>query len=246
MSGFTEVLTRNCGRVTAGTAVFPAILCTLFFGAASYAPAAKGASPTSEQNFGETSDLAGKWWNWAMTGPPEENPLTDPDGRNCALGQRGTIWFLAGSFGGQLGEPNPVTRSCTIPAGMRILVPIYVSVYWFPEDGATLRAIRAIANSSVADPGLQLVLDLRLDGKLIIDPYAYRAQSPPGGFSFRIPEGSATNVLFGFPAGLRKPAVADGYWVLLNQLEPGSHTIRIRASLSTGFSMDVRYELTVL
>lgn len=60
--------------------------------------------------------------------------------------------------------------------------------------------------------------------------------------------GSAAELLFGITPGPRDPAVADGYWVLLEPLTPGHHTIRIEASVSGfpfPFVIDVTYKLTV-
>ena len=41
--------------------------------------------------------------------PTANNPLTDTTGEDCMVGQRGPVWFLAGTFGG-----GPTTRSCSI------------------------------------------------------------------------------------------------------------------------------------
>jgi hypothetical protein len=40
---------------------------------------------------------------------------------HCAVAQTGQVWFLAGAFPG---GPPAVTRSCTIPAGKDLLLPL--------------------------------------------------------------------------------------------------------------------------
>jgi hypothetical protein len=51
----------------------------------------------------------------------------------------------------------------------------------------------------------------------------------------------------GLPAGIYSPAVDDGYYVRLNPLAPGSHTLILHAvNPSAGFALDVTYNLTVV
>jgi hypothetical protein len=47
------------------------------------------------------------------------------------------------------------------------------------------------------------------------------------------------------PAGVYSPSVDDGYYVLLKPLSVGNHTLHIHAE-STGFTLDVTYDLTVV
>jgi hypothetical protein len=44
--------------------------------------------------------LSADWWQWALSIPTSVNPQTDPTGENAVVGQRGSIWYLAGVFGG--------------------------------------------------------------------------------------------------------------------------------------------------
>jgi len=108
-------------------------------------------------------------------------------------------------------------------------------------------------------------LSLEIDGKKVsgLSPKApvFRADSPL--FTFNLP---TDNILgescppAGQPAGtlpLRlcppgpSPSVADGYYVLLEPLSPGEHTIRIQAkaqpinAAENSFTLDVTYELLV-
>src|ERR1700736_2743901 len=49
-----------------------------------------------------------RWWQWLLPIPPALNPNLDTTGVNCAQGQAGPVWFLAGTFGGS------ATRTCTV------------------------------------------------------------------------------------------------------------------------------------
>jgi hypothetical protein len=230
---------------TVGKALISATSLVVLVSAASLAPVSSWAATPFDRNF-DARFMAGDWWNWALAGPPEENPITDPDGRNCALRQQGKIWFLAGNFGGGLGEPNPVTRYCTIPTGKSLFIPLFNALWWTPEDGPTARAVRALANAQVAVPFAKVKLHLTVDGVKLNDPFAYRAQSPAGGFAFNVIPGSMADLVFGVPVGIHDPAVADGYWVLLKPMSPGPHTVHIQASSGSAFVLDVTYQLTVL
>ena len=67
--------------------------------------------------------LSGEWWQWVLSIPASVNPLLDTTGEDCMVGQRGTNWFLAGTFFG-----GPVTRACDIPQGATLFFPVINSV----------------------------------------------------------------------------------------------------------------------
>src|SRR5215203_3217355 len=89
-------------------------------------------------SYGEWS---AEWWQWALSLPVAVNPLTDDTGEDCAQGQDGKVWFLAGTFSPDAATtPDPVTRSCTLPAGTAIFFPI---VNHFQADEGTVEQMRA-------------------------------------------------------------------------------------------------------
>ena len=53
--------------------------------------------------------LSAQWWQWVLSIPTPANPLTDVTGVNCMMGQRGDVWFLAGTFAG-----GTVSRRCSV------------------------------------------------------------------------------------------------------------------------------------
>ena len=68
-------------------------------------------------------ELSVEWWQWALSIPTSENPLLDTTGGKCVVGQRGSVWFLAGIFGG-----GTVTRTCSVPANKILYFPVINSV----------------------------------------------------------------------------------------------------------------------
>src|SRR4051812_24180263 len=73
--------------------------------------------PPQSHAFGKSlGEWGAAWWQWAFSFPADRSPVTDPDGRFCAEGQSGKVWFLAGTTGGT------ATRTCTIPTGTPVLI----------------------------------------------------------------------------------------------------------------------------
>jgi hypothetical protein len=184
------------------------------------------------------SEWTAKWWQWAYSIPKEVNPVVDTDGKNCAQGQSGTVWFLAGTFGGS------VVRECTIPAEKSILFPVLNSMCSTVEHGfKTDRELRTCADGYQDDvTELKATVDgVELQG---LDK-AHRVQSPL--FTLTLPENNA----LGLEAGPTL-AVSDGNWVFLKPLTPGKHEIHFSGSsvdFTTGapntFATEATYRLTV-
>ncbi|MDH3715208.1 MAG: hypothetical protein OET44_15340 [Gammaproteobacteria bacterium] len=207
-------------------------------------------APDSQWRGHTYSELAGKWWDWAVAEPLDTNAVFDTDGSFCTLNQRGKVWFLAGTFGG-IAE-----RLCHIPAGKAIFFPILNGLSFppeFPVPGdpcenldVLVEQIRCDVNEDLAFLGStppDLLLEAMVDGERIADPFAYRAQTGPGGYKHIVPE----NEIFGTPAGPRFPAVADGYWILLKPLSPGWHEISFKATVALfdNFELGANYRIFV-
>ncbi|NEC17615.1 signal protein [Streptomyces parvus] len=67
---------------------------------------------------GSSAALQGRWWSWAASEPDGTNPVVDRDGSLCGRNQPRDVWFLAGTFGGQ------VKRDCRVPHGRPIALPV--------------------------------------------------------------------------------------------------------------------------
>src|SRR5687768_18353359 len=62
-------------------------------------------------------EWSARWWQWVMSFPMDVNPSFDSSGERCHFGQSGPVFFLASS-------PNSVERSCTVPEGAAIFIPL--------------------------------------------------------------------------------------------------------------------------
>jgi hypothetical protein len=171
-------------------------------------------------------DWSAAWWKWALAIPAATNPMSDPTGAFCDIGQAGDVWFLAGVLWGGTAE-----RTCTIPSSRYIFFPIansnWVQTFW-DDPSLTEPDWRQWAETFLPFAGGGS-LEATLDGKKIVfDPMTpiVRSQSPV--FTATFP---ADNIFGMDPAGLTGyPIVSDGYWVMLPPLAPGLHELRFRAS----------------
>jgi hypothetical protein len=187
--------------------------------------------------------LSAEWWQWALSIPASENPLLDTTGEDCMVGQRGDVWFLAGTFFG-----GTATRNCTIPEVTRLFFPVVnQSFFNSPNEcgqdstSFSVKEMRAII-AAIID-GVTTA-EATVDGKPVKD--IDRIQSKV--FPVALPE---ENIIASLgvtcPAGIYSPTVDDGLYVQLVPLKVGEHILHIRAEIpSATFSLDVTYNLTVV
>jgi len=201
-----------------------------------------GIFPPDSSVYGHSyGEWAVRWWQWALSIPEAENPVLDTTGQFCDVGQSGPVWFLGGTFG------NSLERTCTIPADKVIFMPVHQWIFGSGVfdceptnpgvrcDVPTLQASAAAATTSAE------VVEAWIDGVPVNNIRDYRGISP-GPFGIRLPKGA----VFGLPKGVYYPQVADGYWLLLEPLPAGGHTIQVHVVNSAyGIDYTVTYHLTV-
>ena len=217
----------------------PVVIALALVGGSALAARRAVVLPPQASPHGHTyAEWAAKWWQWALTQPVASNPVLDPNGADCAEGQSGHVWFLAGSF-----DSAPVTRTCTIPTGRALLVPVINYAYFaFLEDPPGQRT-EDYVRSQVA-VAKATALTASIDGVAVPDVASYYEQSTL--FSVTLP---ADN-LFGLPAGfVLEPSADAGYYLMVPPLPRGEHTISFSGTLAfpdREFSIDVTYHLTIV
>jgi hypothetical protein len=215
-----------------------------------------GVLPPNSDAFGKTyGEWSAAWWQYVELQPVASNPLTDPTGALCAVGQSGKVFFLVGATGSGTATRN----QCTVPAGKALFFPLVnaFNVHIPCSNGLTPPACDTLDTPEKLWDVLQSVIPFRsfaelhasIDGVPVsnLNPATtpYRACAGPGAgcagsFSLTIP---APGDLFGDPAGTYALTVADGFYLLLAPLAPGAHTITFGGSGL--FSQDITYHLTV-
>ena len=179
------------------------------------------------------AELSALWWQYALSFPVATSPFFDTTGANCGAGQSRPqrVFFLVGSL-----NSDPVQRDqCVAPAGKALFFPMINRVD-VNVDHQTPRELR-----QEIKPILDAAHDLfaTIDEVQVANPRAFRSQSAV--FRLNLPDDN----LFGLPAGTYRPAVADGYYVLVAPLAPGRHTITFGGVDGTGLSQHITYHLTV-
>jgi hypothetical protein len=196
------------------------------------------------------------WWRYVALQPAATNPVVDTKGVNCGVGQLSTspVFFLVGSFGS-----DPVTRTCTVPAGKALFFPlintadVHTPGDSTPTDQLLWNEMEVTRGFSISD------LHASIDGVPVsnLNPAAltpspaartpYRTCAGPvsrcsaPAFSLTLPQDN----VFGLPEGTYGPAVADGVYLMLAPLSAGRHTITFGGTGSSGFSQDITYNLVV-
>jgi hypothetical protein len=163
--------------------------------------------------------------------------MTDMTGERCGENQNSSspVFFLVFTGGGS------AVRTCDIPTGKAILVPINVVECSFAE--ANVKTEEELHTCAEEDESSNPGLFLSVDGKQFKELETYRVHSRA--FDTNFPE----NPIFGKPGHTK--AVSDGYWVILESLTPGKHNIHFKASLTnptTGilfYNDDVKYTINV-
>jgi hypothetical protein len=182
--------------------------------------------------FGLTyADWTARWWQWVLSIAKIENPLIDETGKNCANGQSGPVWFLAGALEGS------AERSCTIPADKAILFPVInVEASVAEGDGSTEEELSACVKFE-----MDQITDMRaiISGTNLDELKQYRIQSPL--FNVTLP---ADNVL-GLPAQSTK-MMSEGYWLFLKPPKPGIYNLYSFGSCLAGrIKIGVSCHLTI-
>ena len=73
--------------------------------------------PDAEVAGGDLAAWSARSWQWFFSLPPASNPVADETGDWCGYRQSDPVFFLAGAEGS-------VERSCVIPKGVYVFVPL--------------------------------------------------------------------------------------------------------------------------
>jgi hypothetical protein len=202
--------------------------------------------------------LQREWWQWAGSIALDANPLIDETGDFCEAGQRGPYWFLTGNGGGT------TTRSCTVPKGVKLVMPVITS-FCYPEEGYDTDESCIAYVVDVLAGYKRENLTVRLDGEDVPTESVCEIAAAPGDVVQGAPRHCrihrrADRTLFNFVINksgfyLSEPGVwranaANGVWAVIDtaKLSRGEHRIRIRAVGKPGAVipyLNVVYKLTV-
>ncbi len=168
------------------------------------------------------------WQQWIAAFPRDRSPIADATGALCDAQQQGDVWFLATSDG-----TGAVTRACTVPAGKTLFVPIAGTTQRSGNREPDCASMARIAADYLSQHVGQL--SLAIDGVPVAGLERHRLATgdcfAPG--------------LRQVPRSAARTSVADGWYVMLQPLPAGAHTLAIGArfdstALSVTYKLDVR------
>jgi len=173
------------------------------------------------------SEWSQAYLQWVAAFPRSSSPVSDTTGALCAAKQEGEVWFLASSDG-----TAPVERTCAIPAGKTLFVPVAGVLERSGNREPDCDALARTAARNLQHAG---ALSMTIDGQPVADLAGHR-QSSGGCFALGVRQ---------VPRQGAKAAAADGVYVMLRPLPAGAHTIVVQARfdstpLSTTYRLDVR------
>jgi len=197
------------------------------------------------KSYGEWNAL---WWQWFFSVPALKNPGLATNGMvDCKVGQSGKVWFLTGNFL----SSGTFTRNCNIPEGKALFIPLVNS--WADNVcNATPLTVDQLRDQAASYVTPVSNLHASVDGKSFTGLSNYRSKSPV--FSYTLPP-SPDNVIDAafnvklpgdcWPSLTVKPAVADGYYIMLAPLCKGVHTINFGGT-GPNISLNVTYTIKVV
>ena len=194
------------------------------------------AGPTAAAVVDPTASVAGvsqltlseQWWQWALSIPNASNPITDTTGANAGINNNGPVFFLAGNTGGSS------TRSFNVPAGRPLFFPVLNGFDVEFKNDPNCGLACAFAFLDQLNMSGATNLHATLDGVDLLTFPNYRQRSTqfftahwsnPEPFAFGLPEGDYD-------------VVSDGYWVALDGLAPGAHTL-VFSGMTPSFTLEV-------
>jgi hypothetical protein len=176
------------------------------------------------------------WWKWVLS-INETNVLLDQDGTQIMKYQPTDkdVYFLTGAYNSNL------TRNVTVPVDKPILLPVLNAIQWCIDcdvlDSFGLRE-RMIERAGVNNDALHM--EAQLNNKTI--PY-YRITSDL--FDLKVIDNNSMYIQN--QTGNILPAVSDGYWVILENLKPGTYKVHTNGILKDhSYQTNVHYNLEVI
>ena len=187
------------------------------------------------------ADHAKNFWKWALAIPASENPVNDETGVKCAVGQSNTnssVFYLSFNNGGKS------ERSCTVPAGKALLIPVMQGITDKDIPGAS---VQELATSAKKDQDSVNSLYLKIGDKEYNYEDLFKYRAPTDAFDVVW----ADKAIFGILEGGPSKAVADGFYILTEPLKNGTYPIHFKSSLicpdpdcaDPNFAQDITYNI---
>ncbi|MFB5600267.1 MAG: hypothetical protein ACE5SW_08590 [Nitrososphaeraceae archaeon] len=182
------------------------------------------------------------FWKWILAIPANESPVNDRTGEKCANGQsnsNSSVFYLSFNNGGIS------TRSCEVPAGKGLFIPVMQVEY--SEKEVPNASIEDLRRTVTKDQDSVNSLYLKIGNKeyKFDDLLKYRTQTDV--FEVVFPD----NGIFGVIDGGISKAVGDGFYIITEPLTKGNYSVHFKSSLicldidcaEPNFAQDIKYNI---
>lgn len=199
------------------------------------------------------AEWTAEWWTWGFQAPArlvtqpdgsvtiEGNPLTDTTGEHANMDNDGPVFFVAGTFGGE------VERSFTVPEGKPLLIPLvnYIVAKFADEQNGDVELQKAEIEKDLA-PIRDTITDLfaEIDGIPIQNLGVHYEETDF--FKMGPARAGTLNEVFGAPLDDDLyPSKSIGNWLMVDYLSPGEHTLHFGGTID-GTPVDITDNIYIL
>ena len=183
-----------------------------------------------------------KYWHWQIGIPAKDNPINDPTGAKCAVGQSNSsspLFYLSFNNGGF------TQRTCKVPAGKALFIPVMM-VEWSQKE-APKDTAQDLIKAATADQDSVNSLYLKIGDKEWKYPDLIKYRTHVGVFNVTFPD----NGLFGIIHGGPTIAAGDGFYIMTQPLAKGTYPVHFKSSLictqpdcvDPNFAQDITYTI---
>jgi len=223
------------------------LLCCLLWmpvalvGCGSDEPRTRVIAPQDSVQGRSITDWTESWFHWNFAVPADQNPALVLDA-DCAAGQSEPVFFVPVYDGAKRYE-----RSCHIPQGKPVLVPLWVIINDYPCPDPSFEPAPGQSLEDFLQHGAQEYnnqvqgLSVTLDGEAI-DPTAHRHTT--GLFHFTAEPSLVGKLPDACLQGSSQPGVSDGWWLMLS-LAAGDHVVHVTGLDPSHEAIDATYRLSV-
>jgi hypothetical protein len=201
-------------------------------------PAQAGVLAPGSVYEGKTlAEWSAEWNKYVYSIPEFEGPLWDTTGEKASINQSGSVFFLVGSFTGE-----SVTRKITVNENQSLFFPL---INAWANNFLVNPPLTVEELADLITPGIDLTdsLFFSLDGVALSTDELFQHRETPPPFNVTLPE----NNFYGEPAGSSSVVASDGYWLMVEPLSVGKHTINFGGAISAlDFQQDITYEISVV
>jgi hypothetical protein len=164
-------------------------------------------------------DWIAKWWDYNVDIGAEVHPRDNFSPERCNLDQKQVdpVYYLPDNLSGE------EQRNCSVPAGKAILAPLLTMSCWDDNTDPNLKTEQGLQECS-REGNEYGVVSATLDGRKILNVEQYRTTSDV--FNITVAKDNAFQSLYG-----TFPSIADGFFVFLEPLSPGKHSLVLEQSV---------------